>query len=361
MVRLLLFLLGTVTASGSAPRPAALRPAGRPPGGSGPAGRAGWPAGGSGGCDEDARGVARGPDGDEVRAPDRGPRREPWPPGPAARPRMRHRVPRWVKVTCAVAIAAWLFRRAVAFLTLTALATVLHVAGIGVRLPTVSFGWPWQAARAGVTTTTNASVGPWVLQKIEGISKPALGQANFDFVFTHTVSKNIGPLPCWYASTFYAVGHAAATVDLNPGPAWWAPGAGHYRLQVLSRPEAGRAGQVAVTMVLPRPLLPQSVHDVTIDDLPSRPVSTQHSWTYPGIACGMVLRPQFPESVLYAQAQRTAFYRADHMASIAGPLIRTAESQAVQTIRDSFIQPTANALGYTLASFAITWAPARPG
>ena len=35
-----------------------------------------------------------------------------------------------------------------------------------------------------------------MLQKIEGISKPALGQANFNFLFTHKVSKSIGPWPC---------------------------------------------------------------------------------------------------------------------------------------------------------------------
>jgi hypothetical protein len=349
MVRLLLLLLGTVSAGGSGASPAALRRAPRPGGGPDPAGRAVRAPGGSGGDDEEIPGTGGGPEHGRRLGPG------------LRRPERRRRVPRWVKVAGAAAIAGWVFRRAVAFVTLTALSTVLHVAGIGIHLPKVSFGWPWQAAGVGVTTTTNASVGPWVLQKIEGISKPALGQANFDFMFTHKVSKNIGPLPCWYASTFYAVGHAAATVDLNPGPAWWAPGTGHYQLQVLSRPQAGRPGRVAVTMVLPRPQLPQSAHDVTIDDLPSHPVSTQHSWTYPGIACGMVLRPQFPQSVLYAQAQRIAFYRAGHTPSITGPLIGTAQAQAVQTIRDSFVQPAVNALGYILTRFTITWAATQPG
>ena len=345
MVRLLLLLLGTVTGGAAGRRPVpALRPAGGWPDDPGPAGRP-YPGG---------------------AAPDRGGRDRPdsgrsGRPGRPGGPSQRRRVPRWVKVTCAVAIAGWVFRRAVSFVTLTALATVLHVAGIGVHLPRISFGWPWQATSAEVTSTTSTSVGPWVLQKIEGISKPALGQANFDFMFTHKVSKNIGPLPCWYASTFYAVGHAAATVDLNPGPAWWSRGAGHYRLDVLRRPQAGRPGQVAVSMVLPRPQLPQSVHDVTIDNLPSHPVSTQHSWTYPGIACGMVLRPQFPQSVLYGQAQRIAFYRAGHTPSITRPLISAAQAQAVEMIRDSFIQPTVNLLGYTLASFSVTWAAAPAG
>ena len=348
MIKLLLFLLGTVAYGGPGQRhPDASRRAdgradGRPavlePGAG--SGRAAPRSGGDG---ADPAGLTGGD------------------PGRPSRPGRRHRVPRWLKVSCAVAVAAWVFRRAVAALTVTALSTVLHVVGISAHLPRISFAWPWQTAGAATATITNTDVGPWVLQKIEGISKPALGQANFNFLFTHKVSKNIGPLPCWYASTFYAVGHASATVNLNPGPAWWAPGTGHYRLQVLRQPQPGRAGQVAVTMALPRPQLPQSVHDVTIDTLPSRPVSVQHSWTYPGIACGMVLRPQFPQSELYAQAQRIAFYRADHAAAITGPLIRTAEAQAARTIRDSFVEPTVNAFGYTLEKFTITWAAGQSG
>ena len=111
-------------------------------------------------------------------------------------------------------------------------------------------------------------------------------------------------------------------------------------------------------MVLPRPQLPQSVDDITIDNIPSKPIDTQHSWTYPGFACGVVLRPQFPESVLYAQAQHIAFYRSNHVPQVTRPLIKTAETEAEQTIRDSFIQPTVNALGYTLDRFAIRWVPA---
>ena len=347
MIKLLLLLLGSVTYGGSGPRhpPRSARRADAPAGGH-PAGQD--PDDGAGGA------VARqGADDDTAGGAGPGAGRG----GPAGGAGFRggSRSPVWWRWRpgCSAARS----RRS----TVAAVSMVLHMVGISVHLPKVSFGWPWQTAGAGTGTTTNTDIGPWVLQKIEGISKPALGQANFNFLFTHKVSKNIGPLPCWYASTFYAVGHASATVNLNPGPAWWAPGTGHYRLQVLRRPQAGRAGLVAVTMVLPRPQLPQSVHDVTIDNLPSRPVSVQHSWTYPGIACGMVLRPQFPPSVLYAQAQRIAFYRADHTAAITRPLISTAEAQAARTIRDSFVQPAVNAFGYTLDKFTLTWAASQPG
>jgi hypothetical protein len=327
MIRLLLVLLGTITTGG--PRAVAARPGGGPAGPGEPA----------------------GPEGPETR-PGRDGRRG----GRGGGGGRRRRVPRWLKVSAVAAVAVLVFRRALASVTLTALATVLHVVGIGAHLPRVSFAWPWQEVSTGTTATTD--LGPWVLQKIEGISRPALGQATFDFVFTRKVSKNIGPLPCWYSSTFYAVGHASATVDLNPGPAWWAPSTGHFRLRVLSPPAGGKPGQVTVTMILPRPQLPPSADDVTIDDLPSRPLSTDHSWTYPGLACGAVLRPQFPESVLYAQAQRMAFYRAGHVPAITQPLIASAETEAAQTIRDSFIQPTVNALGYRLAGFTLGWAPA---
>ena len=331
MLRLLLFLLGTVTfgrpgqpetaayqASAAADGLAPVLPPGTP-------GTPGTP----------------GPDG------------TPGPGGPAPR---RHRVPPRVKWAVAAAALVLIFRRAVAAAVLMTLSAALHLAGINVHLPSIRFAWPWQSVTAG--TTTNVDLGPWVLQKIEGISRPALGQANFSFLFTHKVSKSIGIWPCWYASTFYAVGHASATVDLNPGPAWWTRASGHYRLQVLSRPQAGQAGRVAVTMVLPQPQLPQTVHDITIDNIPSRPIATQHSWTYPGFGCGVVLRPQFPESVLYSEAQRIAFYKASHESRITRPLIRTAEAEATQTIRGSFIQPTVNALGYKLARFTVRWAAA---
>ncbi len=173
--------------------------------------------------------------------------------------------------------------RAIASVMLIALSAALHLVGINVHLPSIRLAWPWQTISAGTTTSTD--LGPWVLQKIEGISRPALGRANFNFFFTHKVSKSIGPWPCWYASTFYAVGHASATVDLNPGPAWWTPDSGHYRLQVMSRPLGSKPGHVTVMMVLPQPQLPQSVHDITIDNIPSKPIDTQHSWTYPGFGC----------------------------------------------------------------------------
>ncbi len=279
-----------------------------------------------------------------------------WAPGGRRGWPGRRRLGPWVKWTAALVVVGLIFRRAITSVVLAALSASLHLVGINVHLPSVRFAWPWQTISAG--RTTNTDLGPWVLQKIEGISRPALGQANFSFVFTHKVSKNFGPWPCWYASTFYAVGHAAATVDLNPGPAWWTEASGHYRLQVLRPAQGGRRGQVAVTMVLPMPQLPQTVHDVTIDNVPSKPVATQHSWTYPGLGCGVVLRPQFPQSVLYAQAQQIAYYKSRHAPQITHSLLVTAQVQATRTIRDDFIQPTVNAFGYTLDRFTLRWAAA---
>ena len=279
-----------------------------------------------------------------------GPRR---PDGPGRRGR---RIPRWAKWSAAMLVVGLIFRRAISSVVLMALSASLHFIGFNVHLPHVRFAWPWQVISAG--TTSDAQIGPWVLQKIEGISKPALGTENFNFVFTHKVSKNIGPWPCWYSSTFYAVGHASATVNLNPGPAWWTGAAGHYRLQVLGRPQAGNPGRVAVSMVLPPPQLPQSAHDVTIDNTLSKPLDTEHSWTYPGLGCGALIRPQFAQSVLYAQAQSIAFYRVNHVSQVTQPLISAAEVEATQLIRNNFIQPTVNAFGYTLDSFTLHWAAA---
>jgi hypothetical protein len=265
-------------------------------------------------------------------------------------------VPRRVKWALVLLAVGLVFRKAVAWAAVAALSAVLQFVGLNVHLPSIRFAWPWQSISAG--TTTNTDLGPSVLQKIEGISKPALGRANFSFIFTHKVSKSIGPWPCWYASTFDAVSHASATVDLNPGAAWWAPGLGHYQLTVLSRPHGGSPGRVSVAMVLPAPQLPQSAHDVSIDNLPSRPIATQHSWTYPGFGCGTLLRPQFAESVLYSQAQSIAFYKSTHAPAVTRPLISTAEAEASQTVRDNFVQPTLNSLGYKLDKFAIRWVSA---
>ncbi len=352
MFRFLVAALGLLAANGPGQREAVwdrLRPAVGDPGG--------------GTCPPALPAAPREP-GDDGGVPS--PAEVPWHPaagsaGPVrpdaprsgGRPRRRH-IPRWVKPAAAALAVVLIFRRAIASLLLLVLSAALHVVGINVHLPSIKFAWPWQTISAG--TTTNADLGPWVLQKIEGISKPALGEENFNFLFTHKVSKSIGPWPCWYASTFYAVGHASATVNLNPGPSWWAPATGHYRLQVLSRPHNGKPGHVMVMMVLPQPQLPQSVHDITIDNIPSRPIDTQHSWTYPGFACGVVLRPQFPESVLYSQAQQIAFHKATHVPQVVRPLIGSAEAQATQTVRDNFIQPTVNAFGYTLDQFTLRWA-----
>jgi hypothetical protein len=267
--------------------------------------------------------------------------------------RRRPRVPRKLKWAALLILAGLIFRKAIAWAVLTALGATLHLVGINMHLPHVRFGWPWQSISAG--TTTDTDIGPWVLQKIQGISRPALGTENFNFTFTHKVSKSIGIWPCWYSATFATVGHASATVDLNPGPAWWTPAAGHYRLQVLSRPAGGVSGRVSVAIVLPRPQLPQSVHDVTVDDTMSHPIDVQHSWTYPGLGCGALIRPQFSESALYGQAQNLAFTQVRQNPKVTGPLISAAETQAARMIENNFIQPTVNALGYTLAGFAVHW------
>jgi hypothetical protein len=275
------------------------------------------------------------------------------------RPDLRTRrrwVPRWLKWAAALALAGLIFRKVIAFAVLATLSGALHLIGLNVHLPSIKLAWPWQSIAAG--TTTDTDIGPWVLQKIEGISRPALGTENFNFVFTHKVSKSIGFWPCWYSSTFYAVGRASATVDLNPGPGWWAPPSGHYRLTVLRRPADGAPGRVTVAIVLPPPQLPQSVHDITVDNTLSHVISTDHSWTYPGFGCGALLKPQFSPSVLYGQAQNLAFYQATHNPQVTRPLIGAAENEAAQIIRDNFVQPTVNALGYTLAGFSLRWSGA---
>ena len=110
------------------------------------------------------------------------PRQQPWPreppAGPAQPPRTTGRAPRQgisrkLKWAAVLIVTALIFRKVIAWAVLVALAAALHLVGLNVHLPHVKLSWPWQSITAG--TTTNTDVGPWVLQKIEGISRPALG------------------------------------------------------------------------------------------------------------------------------------------------------------------------------------------
>ena len=192
--------------------------------------------------------------------------------------------------------------------------------------------------------------GPMVLEKIEGIDKPALGSATFDFNFTRTVNKSVGFLPCWYSATFHAVARASATVDLDPvGRLAEAVGLPLPAAACLNQ-LFGAPGQLAIAMALPLPQLPQSVHDVSIDNTLSQPVSSDHSWTYPGIGCVEPIQPQFAQSVLYAQAQTEAYQQATTVPKVTGPLVTAAEKEAAAIIRDNFIVPTVGGAHYYVAS-----------
>ena len=243
------------------------------------------------------------------------------------------------------------FRRVAAWAVLAGLSAALHLFGANVHLPHVSFGWPWSS------TTTNTLVGPLVLHKIEGIDKPALGTANFDFVFTRKVTKNIGFLPCWYSATFAAVGRASATVDLNPGAAWWKSSTGHYRLRVLSRqpgpsresspsPWRYRSPNSRSRCMTCRSTTPCPRRSPLITAGPIR-VSR----------CGALIRPQFAQSALYSQAQTEAYTKATTLPSVTKPLIAAAEKEATTIIRDNFIVPTVGALNYSVTAFSIRWVP----
>ena len=225
------------------------------------------------------------------------------------RPR-RRRIPRLVTWSAVVLVIGLIFRRAIASVVLMALSAALHLVGLNVHLPSVKFAWPWQTITAG--TTTNTDLGPWVLQKIEGISKPALGQANFNFYFTHKVSKNIGPWPCWYESTFYAVGHAAATVDLNPGavlveaigrslPATGAQPSGARQ----SRPRGGEHGAAQPAAAAVGARRDDRQHPFAADRHAAQ-LDLSGPRLRPGAAAAV------RQSVLYSQAQYIAFYKATH-------------------------------------------------
>jgi hypothetical protein len=78
-------------------------------------------------------------------------------------PGRRRRVPRRLKWGVAVAVLVLIFRRAIAATALMTLSAAAHLIGFDVHLPSIRFAWPWQTVGAGATT--NVELGPWVLQK----------------------------------------------------------------------------------------------------------------------------------------------------------------------------------------------------
>ena len=62
--------------------------------------------------------------------------------------------------------------------------------------------------------------------------------------------------------------------------------------------------------------------------------------------------------MLYGQAQNLAFYQATHNPQLTRQLVGAAENEATQIIRENFIQPTVNALGYSLSGFTLRWSGA---
>ncbi len=249
-----------------------------------------------------------GPDDDggwfHAPVPERPPRPYGEPRTLPLRPGRRPRVPRKLTWAAVLVLATLIFRKAIAWAALTALGATLHLVGFNVHLPHVSFGWPWQSVSAG--TTTDTDVGPWVLQKIQGISRPALGTENFNFTFTHKVSKSIGIWPCWYSGTFATVGHASATVDLNPGPALV-----DARVRAITgcrssaAPATGAPGRVKCRDRAARGRSYRSPRTTSpsITRCRIRLTCSTAGTLLPGLGCGCLIRPQFSVSVLYAQAQ----------------------------------------------------------
>ena len=188
MFRFVLFVLGALTVNRPGQREAAWYRAGDLYGGKEPGAL-------RTDSDEPADGVARPPQTrplPPLQARDTGSASPAALGGKAGRPGpRRRRISSWVKWAAALAAVGLIFRRAIASVVLMGLSAALHFVGINIHLPHIGFAWPWQTISAG--TAANTDLGPWVLQKIEGISKPALGEANFSFFFTHKISKSIGP------------------------------------------------------------------------------------------------------------------------------------------------------------------------
>ena len=107
------------------------------------------------------------------------------------RPR-RPLVPRWAKWTALAVLAGLFFRRAVAWAVLAALSAALHLVRRqrAPAAPQVRLALAVDHRRHHHEHSRRAARAA----EDRGDLRPALGTENFNFVFTHTVSKNIGPV-----------------------------------------------------------------------------------------------------------------------------------------------------------------------
>src|SRR5262245_8019088 len=145
MVRLLLLLLGMLTAGRPGHREAASYPAARARGRTGPGV---YPD--PDGLEDDAGWL-----GDEAAWQDQPGPLAPWHarpvgrtdpgygPGGGAGPRRRRISPK-IKWAAVVLVLGLIFRRAIASVVLTTLSAALHLVGINAHLPNISFAWPGQ-------------------------------------------------------------------------------------------------------------------------------------------------------------------------------------------------------------------------
>ena len=154
MVRVLMFLLGLVTANRPGQRSAAwYGPQYAPASAGSGTDTAPYPPGygpdrsaGNGRLPPADLGPAAGPPGALA------PRLEP--------PPRRPRIPRLVAWSVVVLVIGLIFRRAIAAVVLMALSAAFHLIGVNVHLPHVRFAWPWQTISAGTTTNTDLGTPP---------------------------------------------------------------------------------------------------------------------------------------------------------------------------------------------------------
>lgn len=219
------------------------------------------------------------------------------------------------------------------------------------------------------TVTTNTIIGNAIVTSVRGVDQPALGEADFNFDYTHKVDKSALLFKCWYSQTYHAQAHASAYVNLNPGKAWWAK-PGNYTMSRTGK-------QVSVTLSLPQPTLPD-VHQVAIDNTTSGPIGKpDHSFTYPGLGCGALINPHFSNDEMGKDMQEIAYALATghaitldgitmqpgapSAATIRSKVLAAAEAEAVTMYTNDFIGPTLTRLGYHLRQpVTIKWVPQSP-
>ena len=242
----------------------------------------------------------------------------------------------------------------------SALSAALHLVGAQ-RPPAAGSGSPGPGRRSAAGTTLQRPAwAPGCSSGSRASPRPALGTGPTSrFVFTHKVSKNIGPWPCWYCEHLLRrrprLRHRRPQPGARRGGHPGLPATTGCRSSAAPLSEAGRARSRSRWSCPPPAASRRPRTTSRIDNLPPPAARVpQHSWTYPGFGCGAAA-PAAVRPVGAVPAAQTCLLPGGARVRGERPARRRGRSEAAQMVVDDSVRPTVDAFGYALDRFTLGW------